>query len=648
MNSLNDLVDRLSAARSAYYAGRPVISDAEYDILEDKLHKLDPTNKILRSVGSTNEFEVQDVTHEIPMLSMEKCVTLEDLDKWWKKRLSKVERPFKLVVEPKIDGFSCELRYTNGVLTQASSRGDGTTGSTLDFEKITNIPMRLSTKKDISIRGELFLPKKFAMDGTLPLNTPLRNHCVGMMRRKDRSSRLVHFVAYEVVPFVGYDTVIDMLKSLKDLGFLTVEHKIISTLHEFEVYFDQYLNTLRNTWMYETDGLILTICDIELRKRVEEGEDVTHHHRYDVAFKPPPNGGFTEIIDVAWNVSRNGKLTPVASLKPVKIGDVTISNVTLNGMRFLREHDIMIGDKVFIVRANDVIPKLVNSEHTSKSTKIVVEVCPECGSKVSVFGADMFCDNLSCPSRFLGKMVYWFNRNDIKNFSEESLRKFIENTRFDALWKIYKMSDDDVLKVFSKAAGMSSSTPRMQEFLGSFSKTRTSLSEFDVIARYGIPNVSDRNLKSMNIRNFADLEKLVNGDGVIINRSSIADSIRSWWAEPGNAENLRILIDIIAVKKAEPRSGGIKYCVSGKFDVSRSDVVNMISRDLGWEFVDSVTKDINVLIIGGGERSSKWKKATSLGIKIVEFQEKLDIQRLKDVESTLCVKSTGTTKYHDK
>lgn len=364
--SAKSLVKSLMEAKKAYYDGKPIIDDATFDKLEDELRDLDPNNAYFKVVGAKGNSKTK-FQHKVPMLSAGKAKTVPEVMVWAKK----IGYNGKFIVEPKIDGLSATIGYKDGKLAFVATRGDGAVGQDISHIApfLATIPKTIKEKGEVAVRGELFIPKTTTLP-TAYAGSPLRNLAVGFINRKGDNHSLadlkyVQFVAYEVVG----KTFPDVGDKLAWLGrdFDVVEVQSFFTEAQLDTIRDNYLKTKRDEWAYETDGLIIVVNDISKHAAIDDLYDVSHHHHYSIALKPESSKAETVLEDIEWNVSRQGKLIPVAIMTPVVISGRTIKRASLTCYENVVRMKFEKGDKVLLEVANDVIPYVV--ENLSKGVR---------------------------------------------------------------------------------------------------------------------------------------------------------------------------------------------------------------------------------------------------------------------------------------
>lgn len=281
---INKIVTQLVEAKEAYYNDEPIMSDEEFDSLEDKLRGLCSDHPYFQKVGIQSRGK--KIKHQVSMLSCQKAKNLDELFVWINKL--NLDRP-EFIIEPKIDGLSATIKYENGKLKYIATRGGGIEGQDVTWLKdYLTIPHTLEETEDIEIRGELVILKNSQIENLN--NKPLRNLASGLVNRKEERDKCKHltFIGYNIIGILSsFDYEHQKILKLMELGFLTVGFFKVSEKEHFKNYYDRYLNELRNTWLFETDGLVVIVNRLTDQEEVEKRWVVDHHHHYNCALKPP-------------------------------------------------------------------------------------------------------------------------------------------------------------------------------------------------------------------------------------------------------------------------------------------------------------------------------------------------------------------------
>jgi len=608
----DEIVKLLNEAKEAYYnSDTPLMADAEFDELEEKLRAMDPENKYFSSVGSES-LSAEKIKHEIPMLSMGKAKTMSDIITWIK-RLGQEEGE-KFIIEPKIDGLSATCRYRNGKLVYAATRGDGEYGQDITHitEYVNDIPDRINfTMDDIEVRGELYLPRNTEFDTG---GRPLRNNCVGLINRKENREDLkyVRFAVYQIRGIDSYNSESGRIDLLDKNGFNAVKYALAANTDEIESFYSRYMESLRGEWEYETDGLIISVDDRKLFDEIDSRWILDHHHHYAIALKPPSEFRETVLKDVVWQVSRQGNLIPVALFEPVIIGGAKLGRATLNNFENVKKLKIEKGDTLIVQRANDVIPFVYGNKSSlnreSFSSEIIAGECPSCNSIPVQSGVHLRCVNPECREQIIQKIIYWVKNCSIENVAEASIRKLFDLGRIKCIKDIYELTADD----FKDIEGFAE-----KKILNFITEVRNSkkMTPAELISRLGIPLVQKKSLVKMGIytvQGFLDF----NDDTYVIGKNII-----EWKGDESNMRLLKELLAVLELIDEEKKDSSGKVCMTGKGPGKRNDLIKII-EDSGYEYSPSVTKDLAILICDDvNGKSSKLDNARKNGIKLMSYEE---------------------------
>ena len=440
------LARRLLDLQSAYAQGRPLVPDLEYDRLYDELAAWEVSHPDLRlawsptqRVGSDLSVDFPEFRHTVPVLSLDKAYSAEEVFTWLDKTAKLTNRTLTVTAEQKMDGLSLVLYYEQGVLVRAVTRGDGTTGNdvTANVKTMPTVPLKLTRPLSMAVRGEVFLPKsEFArLNAELPepYANP-RNLAAGSLRRVKSAEvakvplRIFVYEAFvsgpeNLVPS-GHRQALDLLAAEgfalnPHLGVFTPNQR--SDLEAFVA--DQ--TALRPSLEWEIDGLVFKVDDLALR---DELGATGHHPRWALAFKFESPQAQTVVEDIFIQVGRTGRVTPVARVKPALVGGTTVTFITLHNRDYIETLGLGLGDEVAISRRGDVIPAVEEVlEHHAEVVWSFPETCPDCSSTLELRGAHHFCPNPSCPAQVKGKLAFFVGRGqmDIESLGPETLEVLV-------------------------------------------------------------------------------------------------------------------------------------------------------------------------------------------------------------------------------
>jgi len=460
-----------------YVKNEPEIPDAEYDELFQELLELEEDfpefqseNSPTQRVGAPPVDELPDVEHLAPMLSLQSS---HDESKAWDfhdrvlRGLGDVAA-VQYVVEPKFDGASVELVYRDGRLERGATRGDGQVGDeiTENIRTIGSVPLRLRedarpVPEVLSVRGEVLisiqnfedLNEGLINEGLEPFANP-RNAAAGSLRQLDpaiTAQRPLDSFVFDILYMEGSEvhTQWEVLRALRDWGFRVTDmaHRVEDFAKVVDLHDD--MEDRRDRLDYEIDGMVIKLDDLASRENLGS---TAHHPRWAYAFKFPPRKEITRIDRIIPSVGRTGIVTPIAMLRPVQIGGVTISRANLHNIEQLREKDIREGDRVRVQRAGDVIPQVVEriEEEGGKREPPfeMPEHCPSCGTALIRRGPFVVCPNsFSCPAQLAGRIEHLASRNalDIEGIGEETAQLLVEEGLVEDLPDLFALTRDDIL-----------------------------------------------------------------------------------------------------------------------------------------------------------------------------------------------------------
>jgi DNA ligase (NAD+) len=440
------LAYRLLDLQSAYARGRPLVSDPEYDSLFDELKAWEEENPGLRlawsptqRVGSDLSADFPEFRHTVPVLSLDKAYSPEEIFAWLDKTASMTSRVLTFAAEQKMDGLSLVLYYEQGVLVRAVTRGDGTTGNevTANVKTLSTVPLKLSRPLTMAVRGEVFLAKsdfaRINADLPEPYANP-RNLAAGTLRRvKSAEVARVPLRLFVYEAFVASPAALVPLSHTRALELLASEgfplNPYLKTFtpgqrNELEAFVAEQ-TALRSSLEWEIDGLVFKVDDLTLR---DELGATGHHPRWALAYKFESPQARTVIEKITVQVGRTGRVTPVAQVRPAVVGGTTVTFITLHNKDYIETLGLGLGDEVAISRRGDVIPAVEEVlEHHADSVWAFPEACPDCSFLLEVRGAHHFCPNPACPAQVKGRLAFFVGRGqmDIESLGPETLEVLV-------------------------------------------------------------------------------------------------------------------------------------------------------------------------------------------------------------------------------
>ncbi len=645
----------------AYYVlNAPLIPDAEYDRLMRELREIEAAHpewvtpdSPSQRVGGAPQAGFAEVRHAVPMLSLDNAMgddELADFDRRVRERLG-TDHAVEYNAEPKIDGLAISLRYEDGLLTRAATRGDGERGEdvTANVRTVHAIPLRLMGEgwpKVLEVRGEVYMPRK----GLAALNARLeqagektfanpRNAAAGSLRQLDSritATRPLSFFAYgwgEVDGLALPERHSTMLERLREWGLpVNPLNQVVHGLAGAKDYAARIL-AKRDALDYDIDGAVFKID--RLANQRELGF-VARAPRWAVAFKFPPEEELTELLDVEWQVGRTGALTPVARLKPVHVGGVTVSNATLHNMDMIRQKDVRLGDTVIVRRAGDVIPEIVGSvpERRPPHARAITApaACPVCGSHVEQVEGEAVArctGGLYCPAQRREAIRHFASRRamDIDGLGEKLIAQLDEAglvKRLDDLYRL-KLADIAALERMGEKSA--------QNLLEAIEQSKhTTLARF--LYALGIREVGEATAQAL-ARHFAGLEPLMAASMEQLMEVPdvgpvVAAHVAGFFAEPHNREVIAGLLAAgihweapVQPAGAQPLAGKT-YVITGTLEGMTREEAKARLEALGAKVSDSVSKKTTA-VIAGEAAGSKLAKAQKLGVPVIDQEGLLDL-----------------------
>ena len=616
MDRVKVLEKEIKRHKSLYYQGKPEISDAQYDQLEDELKGLDPQNPVLEIIGAgvTGNNKVK---HDTKMLSLNKTYKIEELISW--------KDSYEIVSTYKIDGISCSLIYENGKLALSKTRGDGSFGENITNKVIwiDSIPSTISLNGKVEVRGEIYCTEEdfFHLSDEmisrgLEKPTSQRNIVAGLIGRKTDLDlcRYLSFKAFDLISDQAtYKTEMEKNSSIAKQGF-EIPYLF---LHKDKKDIEKRLEDTKlfmSEGEYQIDGIVFSYNDLSLH---EELGNTAHHPRYKMAFKFQGESKETTLNDILWNVSRNGTLTPVGIVEPVELSGAKISRVTLHNYGLVKQYELKKGDVIEIVRSGEVIPKFISVVKSSEAVQEFPDKCPSCDQKIYIDDIRLKCRNTSCPAQVKEEILNFVAKIGIDDISSKRIDEMLNSKLISNISDLYKVKKEQFLeldKVKEKLAtkfveGIEKSKQvDLITFLSALGISGGAYNKCEKVVQAGYDNI-DKILK-------LDLYQLVDIEGFAEKSAEeFLNSLRS------KHELIKELIksgfSFEKKQTAQTVLTGKKICITGSLSMKRSEMETIL-RDAGAIMVSSVTKNTDYLVTNDTESSSsKFKKAEKLEIPIL-------------------------------
>lgn len=653
---VKELKEQLAHHDHRYYTlDSPEISDASYDALMRELKKLEAEHPGLvtpdsptQRVSGTPLDKFEKVTHRQQMMSLANALDEQefiDFDERVRKGLGADAVDY--TCEPKLDGLAIELVYEAGDFVQGSTRGDGVIGEdvTVNLRTVKNLPLKLTGEglpRLLEVRGEVFIRKgdfkrmnkRLVAQGEEPFVNP-RNSAAGSLRQLDpkiTAARPLSLFVYEVGVADGkrFASHRQKLEWMKDVG-LPVNPRRYDTqgVAGVKEAWEDLLRQ-RHELPYEIDGLVVKVDDLDARARLGQ---VSKSPRWAVAWKFPPEEMEATVEDIQVQVGRTGAITPVAWLKPVFVGGVTVSRATLHNEQELRRKDVRKGDQVFVRRAGDVIPeivKVITSKRTGNEVEFVFpSECPICGSTVKKEedGAIARCTGKHCPAKLAGRIRHFATRTamDIEGLGEKLCEALVDSGKVKTVADLFSLEVGELMTL--ERMGEKSA----QNLVEAIAKSKaTTLRRF--IYALGIPEVGEATAKAL-AEHFREVKKLMAASiedlqAVRDVGPEMANAIHGYFEDPDNRAVVEALLGAgVAPEPPEaPAAGGTftgkTVVLTGTLSTMTREAAKEEIERRGGKVSGSVSKKTD-FVVAGEEAGSKLKKAQELGVKVLteaEFQ----------------------------
>ncbi len=642
---INKLRDFLNHQNYLYYVlDNPGITDEEYDKLmrqlidlESQFPELVTPDSPTQRVGGEMLEGFEEYTHNIPLLSLDDVfdeMELREFDRRVRKEVGDVN----YVVELKIDGLSCALRYENGLFVQGATRGNGFVGEdvTANLKTIRSIPLRLKKPVSMEVRGEVYMPKRSflklnearELNGETLFANP-RNAAAGSLRQLDSkvaSKRNLDILVFNLQRIEGmkFDTHIQTLKFMKDMGFKVIPgymecddiEKAIGQVHTWQ--------SKKDKLDFPVDGLVIKVNGLAQRQLLGA---TSKAYRWAIAYKYPAVRAKTKVKDIIVQVGRTGAITPAAVLEPVKLSGSTIGRATLHNEDYIKQKDIRIGDMVYIQKAGEIIPEVVESikgERTGEEKEFVMpDSCPECGAKAVRLPGEAVtrCTGLNCPAQIKRQLEHFASKGamDIDGMGPAVIAQLVDKGLVKNISDIYyieykdilslermgKKSADNLMNAIEKSKGRS-----LDKFIDGLGIRLVGSKASGILAdKFG----DIKNLKEARLDELTEIPEI---------GPKIAESVVDFFSEKQNIAIIdRMIAAGVNTKKADEKYGtsllGKTFVITGTLDgFTRTEAVQSIEQ-LGGKVTGSVSSKTDFLVCGKNP-GSKLDKATGLGVTVLD------------------------------
>ena len=650
----NDLRESLQYHSERYYAGEPEIPDADYDKILRELSDIEAQHPYLRiatsptvTVGTPADIAFSPVEHNPRMFSLHNAFDLFELEAWYNRSVKNGAAPDVFAVEPKFDGLAVSIRYEDGKMVRAATRGDGRVGEdvTHTVKGIKDVPHQLNAAAPdvLEVRGEVYMKhsvfdslnqQQLAVGGKAYVNP--RNAAAGALRLKDgaeSAKRGLSFWCYQLADVDGHDHDFtshnETLQWLASLGLPVNEHsQTVVGLEGVNGCIEAFDN-IRHELDYDCDGMVVKVDDLSKQEKL--GED-SKAPRWAVAFKFPPEEQTTKLLDIEVSIGTLGQATPWGRLEPVLVGGATVSAATLHNADQVALKDVRPGDTVIVRRAGEVIPEILgpvmaDRSDTSEPWQFPTN-CPECSHTLSKRQGEVaiFCTNYSCPAQTKGRIEHFGSRNamDIEHLGEKTVSVFVDEGLLHDVADIYTLDFNIVSQMEGFGSG---SISNLQKAIKD-SKSRP-LSK--LLFALSIAEVGRGNAERL-ANAFPSMDAIMQGTlrdfiGIEGFGDTIAQSIASWFAQPNN-QNLVARLRAAGVNmedapsetNLDPTLQGMSIVVTGTLANYDRESVKSAIKDRGGAAPSSVSSKTTYLVVGENPGVSKVTKAEAAGVTIIDEQ----------------------------
>lgn len=638
-------------SRLYYVEDAPVISDYDFDMLMQRLKKLEEEHPELvtpdsptQRVGGQALSKFEQVQHQVPLESLTDVFSIDELYAFGDRMDSLLDGPHAYTVEPKIDGLSMSLEYENGVFVRGATRGDGLIGEnvTENLRTVRSLPLRIeNAPARLIVRGEVYMSKAVFRELNAqreisgePLLANPRNAAAGSMRQLDpkiAASRKLDIVCFNMQYSSDdiYTSHAQTLDAMKAMGFPTVPYVRYEKIEDC-VERIAWLGEHRDELAYDMDGAVIKIDSLSQRQTLGSTAKAP---RWAVAFKYPPEKKESRVLDVVVQVGRTGVLTPKVIVEPVRLAGTTVSAATLHNQDNIDRLDLRIGDTVLLQKAGEIIPEVLSVNKAKRPDWavpfVMPDICPECGSPVvrDEDGAALRCTSPECPAQRLRNIAHFASREamDIDGLGISVCESLINSGMVSSAADLYYLEKDKVAQL--ERMGDKSAANLMTAIENSKSAGLARL-----VCAFGIRQVGQKAAKVL-ASHFADLDSLMAAGAEELTAipdigGITAGFITEWFSLPQSMHLIGRLraagVDFTShEEKKDDRFAGQTFVLTGTLSRYTRDEASAIIESYGGKSSGSVSKKTS-FVLAGENAGSKLTKAESLGIRIIsedEFEE---------------------------
>ncbi len=640
---------------SYYVLDDPTVDDFTYDSLmnelkaiEAKYPQLATEDSPTKHVGgyALNTFE--KVTHAVQMGSLQDVFSKTEIISFADKCREALGQSPLFTVEPKIDGLSVSLEYTNGVFTRGSTRGDGFVGEdvTANLKTIRSIPKKLKCGDIpfLEVRGEVYMPRKSfeevieqqELDGEKPFKNP-RNAAAGSLRQKDpkiTAKRKLDILIFNIQQIEGREITShrQSLELLRELGFHVIDDTPVTENSELTEQIDRIGNS-RDSFPYDIDGAVVKIDSFGLRDILGA---TAKFPRWAAAYKYPPEEKETKLLSIEVNVGRTGAITPTAVFEPIQLAGTSVSRAVLHNQEFISEKDIRVGDTIVVRKAGEIIPEVLRSvAHSEGSVPYMLpEVCPVCGTKAVRFDdeAALRCPNTECPAQQYRNIIHFCSKGamNIDGMGPAVIKALLDKKLIETAADIYSLKSEDI-------AGLERMGEKSAANLINAIEESKNAPLDRVIFALGIRNIGAAAAKLL-CEKFGSIDAVMSASESEISEIDGFGGVMSTGAVKAFSEphfiHLINRLKAAGVKMEyhkevkDDRFAGLTFVLTGTLPTLKRDEAKKIIESFGGKASGSVSKKTDY-VLAGEEAGSKLTKAQELGVKIISEDEFLKMTETK-------------------
>jgi len=618
---IKELEELILKYQNSYYNAEAEISDAEFDALWDELKELSPQSEVLKKVGTGYSVDgFPKVKHLIPMGSQDKASNPQEFIKWFDKQKNK-----KFLVQYKLDGASLELQYEKGILVRAVTRGDGNKGDdiTANAEKMQGVVTKLELAFTGGIRGEVIMTHE-VWNNKYQSKANCRNAANGIMRRKDgEGCENLSLIVYDAAA-TGDDAFFkdekQKLAWLGKKGFNTTETVSFCTAQEIINYRDETAKK-RDKLPFDIDGLVVKDIELDmddLRKARPEKQ---------IAFKFELETAFSILREVIWSES-GATYTPIGVVDPVRLAGTTVKRANLNNPGLIRSMGLKIGSTVSVVKRGEIIPKIEGLAPVSKESElseiIFPGICAVCNTELVDANTRLYCPNPECPKRLLHRLEKWVSVLDIRELGDKLLEQLFEKG-VTQIHQLYELKAEELAEY--DRMGEISAAKVIRHI-----QTKRSLSLAVFVAGFDFEGVAETTIEKIALAGFDTLEKIRGAKAedlsAIYSLGDItARVITEGLKECAQEMDAVLKTGVITIVQAPADSSsqplrGKSFCFTGELKTMKRGEAEEKIKLLGAQAKASVVKGLSYLVTNDpSSGSSKNKKATELGVEIIDEEE---------------------------